>query len=152
MTDFFIRIYSFLKDHNWFRISLLVFLLGVIGLFASKVSLNEDIAGFMPNDKNSEKINFVYKNIKIADKIIIRFSTKNGDTDAGKQKLIDAVEIFASYIDSTTQNKSLVKEVFYKIDQQPLFLYRFSHLSLLSRCFPSLWKRQQQKAQCLIQF
>lgn len=121
MTDFFIRIYLFLKDRKWFRISLLVFLLGVIGLFASKVSLNEDIAGFMPNDKKSEKINFVYKNIQIADKIIIRFSTKNGDTDEGKQKLIDAAEIFASYIDSATQNKSLVKEVFYKVDQQQIF-------------------------------
>ena len=79
MTEFFLHIYSFLRNHTWFRISLLVILLGVMGICASKISLEEDISGFMPNDKNSEKINFVYKNIQIADKIIIRFSTKNAD-------------------------------------------------------------------------
>lgn len=121
MTEFFLHIYSFLRNHKWFRISLLVILLGVMGICASKISLEEDISGFMPNDKNSEKINFVYKNIQIADKIIIRFSTKNADTDEGKEKLAEAAEVFAGYIDSATENKSLVKEMFYKVNQEQIF-------------------------------
>jgi uncharacterized protein len=121
MTNFFLQIYKFLLFRKLLRMVLLIVSFSLIAFFASKISLQEDIAGFMPKDKNSERVNFVYKNISISEKIIVRISAKNISNHIDKENLIEASEIFASYLDSLTKDKGYIKEIFYKIDQQKLF-------------------------------
>lgn len=121
MTNFFLQIYSFLKVRKSLRFVLLIVSFAIVGFFASKIVLKEDIAGFMPKDENSERINFVYKNIGFSEKIIVRFSAKDTTKQVDKEKLMDASEMFASHLDSLTKGKGCVKEIFYKIDQQRIF-------------------------------
>ena len=83
--------------------------------------MEEDITGFMPKDTQSERINFVYKNLAISDKIIIRFGSKDSTREVDKDELISAAERFATVFDSISGNRRLVKSVLYKVDQQQLF-------------------------------
>jgi len=83
--------------------------------------MEEDITGFMPKDTQSERINFVYKNLAISDKIIIRFGSKDSTRQVDKDQLISAAERFATVFDSISGNRRLVKSVLYKVDQQQLF-------------------------------
>ncbi|MDD4234795.1 MAG: 1-acyl-sn-glycerol-3-phosphate acyltransferase [Bacteroidales bacterium] len=121
MTKHIINIYRFLKKHKWLRRVGLISLILFLGYFALHLSLEEDIAGFMPSDESNERINYVYKNIGIAEKTIIKFSYDDSVSNESKNMLIEAADSFATYLNSITVDKNLVKEVFYKIDQQKIF-------------------------------
>lgn len=121
MTQIFISIYTFLKTRNGLRILLLIVLFSVLSFFASKISLEEDISGFMPKGENSEKINFVYKNIQVADKIIVQISTTNPKSDEGKQRLMEAADTFVTKLTTLDVEGKYVKDVMYKIEQDKIF-------------------------------
>lgn len=120
MTALFLNIFHYLKTRKALRVVLLIILVSFISFFASKITLEEDIAGFMPKGENSERIEFVYKNIGITDKIIVRFSAKDTTDESNRDKLIEAAELFYSHFDSLTTGNGYVKNIFYKIDQQQL--------------------------------
>ncbi|MBV7531888.1 trifunctional MMPL family transporter/lysophospholipid acyltransferase/class I SAM-dependent methyltransferase [Chitinophaga sp. sic0106] len=77
MGNFFVAIYNFFERHKaWLWISaVLSFLL--VGFFASKVKLEEDITKILPQDKKLDKLQQVFQDSKFADKLIITVSQKD---------------------------------------------------------------------------
>ena len=120
MTKLVLKIYNLLKDRVFLRFSLLIGLFVVFGFFASKLQLDEDISSFLPKDEHSEKINFVYKNIGLTDKIVIRISGKNSDQTISKDSLIEVADCFTNTLDSLTAGKNVVQTIFSKIDQEKI--------------------------------
>ena len=103
MTGFFLGVYDALRRHSWLKIGLPVFLFAGMLFLGSRIVLEEDISGFLPDNRENERLNFVYKHLGIADKIFVRFSLS--DTLAGKkertERLIGAAEEFVSRLDSS---------------------------------------------------
>jgi uncharacterized protein len=118
MTDLFLHIYRFLKHRIVLRSFLFFGSLIFFVFFASKLKMEEDITGFMPKDPQSERINFIFKNIAVSDKIILRFGAIDTTGSVDKDLLISAAERFSVVFDSITGGKKLVNSVLYKIDSQ----------------------------------
>ncbi|OQA95309.1 MAG: 1-acyl-sn-glycerol-3-phosphate acyltransferase [Bacteroidetes bacterium ADurb.Bin217] len=117
MTQILLSLYSFLQKRTVLRVLIMLILFSLFGYTASKIELIEDISGFMPKDKTSEKIQFVYQNMQVADRIIVEISSPTTDKD----QLIEAAEAFVSQLDSADSDKKYIKEIFHTIDQQALF-------------------------------
>lgn len=115
MTAFFLRIYDWLHRHFWMRTLLPVLLFAGMLWLGSRISMEEDIAGFLPDNQENERLNFVYKHIGIADKIFVRFSLKDtlGEEEERIDRLIEGAEEFAHRLDSLSGQ---VKEIQYRVD------------------------------------
>ena len=75
MSRFLLVIYDYFHSHRVVFRLLLVFFVVLFGVLASQITLQEDISGFMPKNKDTEKINYVSSNISVANKIIVRISS-----------------------------------------------------------------------------
>lgn len=121
MKRFFLKIYDLLSKHivlRWILLAIL-FLFIVIGM--SRISLDEDITGFMPDGAENERLNFVYNNVGVADKIIIRFSLKDQDIDPeqGVYRLMDCVDDFILILDSLNVKEHL-DDILYRVDSEQI--------------------------------
>jgi hypothetical protein len=79
MFNLSLLLYHFFQKRKAVFIALIVICCGVLGFLASKVKLEEDITRFVPSDKNSRSINSILENLKSKDKLILHFSTSNGE-------------------------------------------------------------------------
>ena len=115
MTNLFLSIYRYLKDRKPFVFILVFVLFGVSGFLASRIRLEEDIMMFMPSTPETERTNYVLRNISTNDKIIITLSVT--DTTVSDPK-----EILTSYADSLADSlwqntgEKYIKDIFYKVD------------------------------------
>ncbi len=87
------------KPLFFFSILLLVIVLGWI---TTKITFKEDISSFIPETKETELINFVYKNNKIADKIIITLSLKD-TSNFDENELMDGIDQLEAMLQESTQ-------------------------------------------------
>lgn len=115
MTAFFLRIYDWLHRHFWMRTLLPVLLFAGMLWLGSRIDMVEDIAGFLPDNQDNERLSFVYKHIGIADKIFVRFSLQDSLTDADERvdRLIESADGFARQLDSVP---GLIKDIQYRVD------------------------------------
>ena len=117
MTRFFLKIYDLLHARLWMRIGIPAVVFVVLVWMAGQISMNEDIAGFLPDNPENERLNFVYKNMGIADKIFIRFSLADSLAEDSERvdHLIEGAEVFAGRLDSLLQS-GFIKEIQYRVD------------------------------------
>lgn len=99
MGNFFVAIYNFFERHKaWLWIStVLSFLL--VGFFASKVKLEEDITKILPQDKKLDKLQQVFQDSKFADKLIITVSQR----DTAATAVPDSLTAYASAFTAAAQ-------------------------------------------------
>ncbi len=112
--------------------SLLIFAVcGILGFYASKIKLEEDITRFVPQDKNSKAINSILDNLKSKDKLVVHFSASN---PASIDSLIEKSDVFyenllpklskADYLDITfkisDERIGQIYDLFY--NNLPLFI------------------------------
>jgi len=119
MSRIVLSIYHFFSRRKWLVFTISALLLLLFGYFASRLTLEEDISGFMPGEKNNEKINFLYKNIGVSERIIVKISSQGKKNQC--DSLLEAADYFANHLKYVTDGKNLVHDVFYKIDQQLIF-------------------------------
>lgn len=79
MFNFALFVYNFFQKRVLFFIVLLVVICGVLGYYASKIKLEEDITRFIPQDKNSKAINSILDNLKSKDKLVVHFTSNNAE-------------------------------------------------------------------------
>lgn len=120
MTEIFHSIYLFFIRRRLVVFSLLLVFVGLLFYFSSQIRLEEDISGFMPKGEKNDKINFVYKNIKVSEKIIFQLESILPQSDDSKDFLCEKADELAAIIDSSTSNKNLIQEVFYKVQQDQI--------------------------------
>ncbi|HTL08921.1 MAG TPA: 1-acyl-sn-glycerol-3-phosphate acyltransferase [Chitinophagaceae bacterium] len=88
MEKLFISLYRlFAKRRLLFWFTLVLFFL-LAGFFASKIKLEEDIAGILPKDEKVEKLNEVFQNSKFLDKLVITVSLKDSTKGAAPDSLV----------------------------------------------------------------
>ncbi|WP_298612162.1 1-acyl-sn-glycerol-3-phosphate acyltransferase [uncultured Odoribacter sp.] len=117
MTGFFLKLYDCLHRRRGLRIGLPVLLLIAMGWIGSRVELEEDITGFLPDNPENARLGFVYRHIGIADKIFVRFSVTDTlqEKEAIRERLIEGAERFSEVLDSLT-DEHLVKDIQYRVN------------------------------------
>ena len=112
MTELFVRIYQYFHSHRivcWLSLACLFVL---FGYFSSQIHLEEDINKLMPSSRNEDgTTKLAFADLKIKDEVFVLF---NGDD---YQELMVTCDAFA---DSLQNDTALVKNLFYRIDEDLL--------------------------------
>ena len=113
MIRFFLTIYDYFAKH---RGQLLVVLSLLVVLFlglTSQIRFKEDISGFLPEDKENQRINDAYRYVASSNKITV-YCAGADSTDASKEKQIEAIELLVNRLESL--DTGYIKSLFYKVD------------------------------------
>ena len=126
MENIFVRIYNYFENHRVFFGGLFILSFCFLAFVASKVVMEEDITKFLPKDEKIAKLNEVFNQSKMMDKIAILVSLK--DTSATPQP-----DLLVAYADDLVQvvEKQLsttVQKITYNVDDEKIFSM-FNHIS-----------------------
>ena len=110
MTNFFIRLYHYFRSHQtvcWLSMAALFL---VLGWFATRIHLEEDIDKLMPSSKNEDgTTKLAFADLKIKDKTFLLFEGK------GVEHLS---EVCDQFVDTLLQRDSVshtIEDVFYQL-------------------------------------
>lgn len=117
MEKIVLQLYDYLARHRPVSWLLPLFLLLLLGYGSSRITLEEDIAGFLPDGTDNKQILAAYRNLRSADKIMITLQTRPEMADADQRidRLAEAADRFIASFDSL-DTENLVKEKGFRID------------------------------------
>jgi len=134
MAVFFIYIYHFFRKHRWAFWTFLAVITGFICIFASRIQLEEDISGITSKGDSLNRDEYVIRNFKFAEKLIIHIRQSNTEIPPSPDELITianqlcdslTARLDSTYIQSIflKTNESLMPLALNLIDNHiPLFL------------------------------
>lgn len=119
MTNSFIKLERYFKDHRAVCWLTMVALFLFFGYFAAQIHLEEDINKLMPSSKNEDgSTKLAFANLKIKDKTFLLFEDVRGQkSEASVESL---VEICDAFVDSLMQSDSVsqtIGDVFYRLPE-----------------------------------
>ncbi len=124
----------------------------LLGLGASQIKIEEDITKFFPDEERVEKLNYVFKNSKFVERLVVMVSVKDSSTVPQPDSLVTLTESLAAQIENdlkphikkiTTQvDDAKVMEVFKTVHTfLPVFLDDKDYSELDSLTKPDAAKR-----------
>ncbi len=123
MTEAFIRLYRYLRDHQAVCWLSMVALFVFFGYFATRIHLEEDIDKLMPSSKNEDgTTKLAFANLRIKDKTFLLFEKKQtGAAEADKtQTVATLTETCDAFVDTLLQRDSVlhtVGDIFYALPE-----------------------------------
>ena len=112
MTNYFIHIYRYFRNHRVVCWLSMVVLFAFFGYFALQLHLEEDINKLMPSSKNEDgTTKLAFADLKIKDKTFLLFEGHD------VEKLTQVCDVFA---DSLRKDSALIEDVFYRLDEDLL--------------------------------
>lgn len=108
-------VYLFFSKRKFVFTVLVIGLCGLLGYYASKIKLEEDITRFVPKDKNSASINSILENLKSKDKLVIHLTSSGEDKT---EKLIETADWVYSALQTLPRN--LYLDITYKISDNTM--------------------------------
>ena len=112
MTDLFIHIYHYFRNHRLICWLSMMALFIFFGYFSVQLHLEEDINKLMPSSKNEDgTTKLAFADLKIKDKTFLLFEGKD------VEKLTEVCDAFA---DSIRQDSALIEDLFYRLDEDLL--------------------------------
>ena len=109
MKSLFLRIYRYFNQHPVALWTLLLLITACCVLSALRINFVEDISGFLPRNKDNERINYAYEHIGASNKIMVNISqtgkANTGDAedeDIDYELLCNAVDRFAELFQETS--------------------------------------------------
>ena len=123
MTNIFIHIYHYFRNHRLLCWLSMIVLFAFFGYFASQIHLEEDINKLMPSSKNEDgTTKLAFADLKIKDKTFVLFSLTPNPSPMGEgsdytEKLTEVCDAFA---DSLRQDSALIEDLFYRLDEDLL--------------------------------
>ena len=129
MGKLLIAIYDFFARRRVLFFGITIGLFVFFAYCASKVHIEEDITRVLPNDEKVEKLNFVFRNSRFSEKIIIRVAQADTSKSAEPEKLIAYADQFIALADS--QLKPYIHDSRYKVEDNAIFsTYNTIHQNL----------------------
>ena len=127
MTDLFIRLSRYFRNHRAVCWLSMIVLFAFFGYFAAQLHLEEDINKLMPSSKNEDgTTKLAFADLKIKDKVFLLFSLsptpkeENAEAEEGVQLLSSVCDAF---VDSLLQRDSVnqsIGDIFYYLDDNLL--------------------------------
>ena len=114
MTTFFIRLFTFFRDHRpiyWLSMAALFLF---FGYFAMQIHLEEDIDKLMPSSKNEDgTTKLAFADLKIKDKVFLLFEAKSNLSSLTS----DLSSVCDQFADSLQKDSTLIEDIFYQLDE-----------------------------------
>ncbi|MBL7138800.1 MAG: 1-acyl-sn-glycerol-3-phosphate acyltransferase [Bacteroidales bacterium] len=142
MAVFFIHIYRFFRKYRWAFWIFLSVTAGFIILFASQVKLEEDISRITSHDDSLHRDEYVIRNFKFAEKLIVHIRQTDRHATPRPETLIAFANTLCDSL-TTTLDSSYIQSVFLRTEDSllplalnlidthlPLFLEEEDYLSL----------------------
>ena len=122
MTQLFVAIYHYFRNHRPVYWLSLVALFAFFGYFALQIHLEEDINKLMPSSKNEDgTTKLAFADLKIKDKVFLLFEQKtDGGKDTESVQLSALVGVCDAFVDSLQQDSALVEDIFCQLDEDLL--------------------------------
>jgi uncharacterized protein len=120
MTNFFISLFDYLKGRRFLVFSLVALLFLVFGILASRIRLDEDITMFMPSTPETERTNYVLRNISTNEKVIVNLSLSDTSVADPRERLIPYADSLADSL-LINPGEKYIKDIFYKVDESKIF-------------------------------
>ena len=123
MTEAFIRLYRYLRNHQAVCWLSMVALFVFFGYFATRIHLEEDIDKLMPSSKNEDgTTKLAFANLRIKDKTFLLFEKKQtGTAEADKtQTVATLTKTCDAFVDTLLQRDSVlhtVGDIFYALPE-----------------------------------
>ena len=116
MAAFFLSLYDFFLRRRLLFWSVAFATLGLLGFGASKITLEEDITKFFPDDARVEKLNYVFQNSKFVERIVVMVSVSDSSTAPEPDSLVNFAESLAKRMESDL--KPFIKQLTTQIDDE----------------------------------
>ena len=112
MTQLFVRLYHYFRNHRLVCWLSMVALFAVFGYFATRIHLEEDIDKLMPSSKNEDgSTKLAFASLKIKDKTFLLFEGTK------KDELTEACDAFVDSL-LAHDTDSVVGDVFYRLPDE----------------------------------
>lgn len=108
-------VYLFFSKRKLIFTLLVIGLCGLLGYYAGKIKLEEDITRFVPKDKNSASINSILENLKSKDKLVIHLSSGSGEN---AERLLEKADTIYNALQ--TLPKGSYSDITYKISDNTM--------------------------------
>ncbi len=117
MTNSFIHIYHYFRNHRLVCWLSMIALFAFFGYFATQIHLEEDINKLMPSSKNGDgTTKLAFADLKIKDKTFLLFEDTGG---AGTGVLHETCDAFVDSLLATDKD-SVIGNIFYRLDEDLL--------------------------------
>ena len=142
MSRIFIYIYDWFEKHRVAFWVILLSLVVVLAVMASRVSYGENITNFFNN--SSEEKNATFENLAVKDKIIVLISGNDPDS------IISSAEIFEQQIE-TLKEENLVSAITASADEETIggvisFVYKYLPIFLTDEDYKALEEKISSKS------
>ena len=119
MTELFIHIYRYFRNHSMVCWLSMVALFLCFGYFATQIHLEEDINQLMPSSKNEDgSTKLAFADLKIKDKVFLLFSLSPTPSPEGEGSgHLQLVETCDAFVDSLQKDSTLIEDIFYRLDE-----------------------------------
>ncbi|MDR1524179.1 MAG: 1-acyl-sn-glycerol-3-phosphate acyltransferase, partial [Tannerella sp.] len=114
MTKFFLSVYDYFSERRGLLFTLLSFLVITFLYAAFQVRFKEDISGFLPENRENERINSAYQYVASSNRVTIYCRSKDSSGEA-VAPLIDAVDALAGRL-QTRMDSTRIKSIFYRVN------------------------------------
>ncbi len=116
MESFFLFFYDYFKKRKGLLFGIFGLLFLLMGFFASRIKVEEDISKFFPSDKKLKKVNQVFQDSKLAEKLVVMVSLKDTTQTAQPEKLISFTDSLVLLMQR--ELTPYVKNINYKVDDE----------------------------------
>lgn len=113
MTNFFLKIYDFLKSRKKTLFIVTISVTMICIFLSSKIKFSEDISSFLPEDEQNEQINYAYQHIGATNTIIVYFTSDD------EQDCTDAIDDFVNRLNDNGIEE-FSKKITHKIDESAI--------------------------------
>ncbi|MFZ6008943.1 MAG: 1-acyl-sn-glycerol-3-phosphate acyltransferase [Bacteroidota bacterium] len=152
MEHFFLSIYHYFKTRRFFFWLAFISAWVLVALGASRINIEEDITQFFPDDQRVEKLNYVFKNSKFSDRLVMMVSVRDSATTPEPDSLVAFTEELAKTIESalrpylasmeTQVDDSKITDLFDAVRENlPIFLEDEDYILLDSLVQPEVMRQ-----------
>ncbi len=114
MAQPFLYLYNFFTVRKRTFWSVFIATMVLLGWGASQIKIEEDITKFFPDDERVEKLNYVFKNSKFVERLVVMVSVKDSATLSQPDSLIALTESLAAQIENDL--KPHIKKITTQVD------------------------------------
>lgn len=134
MTVLFIAIYHFFRQHKVAFYLSLATTIAIMAYFALQVRFEENVARFLPDNKDAETAGKVFESLQVKDKVIVLFSATDTLQPPEPEAFMEATQWMEETL-KQNPGQTHIKEMFYRADKNLIggvgnFVYQYLPLFL----------------------
>ena len=118
MSRIFLNLYDFFQRRKpVFWVFFILFTLAV-GLGASQINIEEDITKFFPDDERVEKLDYVFRNSRFVERLVVMVSAKDSVSAPQPDSLVALADKLTEKIE--TNLKPYIIKVSSRVDEEKI--------------------------------